>query len=231
MISSPSELPLVSVILPVRNGAKYISDAIASVLNGSYSNLELLVIDGNSTDATKDIVLSYPPARFIPQAGAGIAAAFNQGLKEAKADLLAFIAHDDVWSSDKLSLQVQRLSEDDSMIVVGRAEFFLEPGATSPAGFRPELLLEPKIAFIMETLLARRAAFESIGVFDTTLATAEDVDWFARARDAGLKQSVVDSVLVRKRIHGNNSSMTEANNTYLLQALKKSVARKRGTTL
>ncbi len=150
--------PLVSVLLPVKDGGKYIRQAIDSVIHGVYQNYELVVVCAKSSDDTEDIVRSYSQARFLAQQTPGISAAFNQGIQEARGELIAFIAHDDIWRPNKLAWQVERLVADRSMFVVGRARFFLEPGVSNRTpGLRPELLESPKVAFIMETLLAPRS--------------------------------------------------------------------------
>ena len=80
----------------------------------------------------------------------------------------------------------------------------------------------------METLVARRSALERVGPFDTSYRVAEDVDWFARARDAGLRIDVVDDVLLHKRVHGGNASLNaRENDELLLRAVRASLIRKR----
>jgi GT2 family glycosyltransferase len=90
------------------------------------------------------------------------------------------------------------------------------------------LLTERPPAFIMETLVARRRAFERVGVFDTSYHVAEDVDWFARAKDAGLVIEVVGEVLLHKRVHARNASLgAPDNDDLLLRAVRASLLRKR----
>ena len=110
-----------------------------------------------------------------------------------------------------------------------RAQFFVEPGYEFPAHLlRAELLEDSRVMRIMETLVARRVLFEQIGGLDPQFATGEDVDWYARAQDAGAKLGVIDETLLRKRIHDANTSLTTPENTgYLLRALQRSIARKR----
>ena len=84
------------------------------------------------------------------------------------------------------------------LCVTGAARFALEPGHALPRGFRPELIGSVRPASIMETLLARREAFAIVGPFDVRHPVAEDVDWFARARDLGVACGQVDDVVVEK---------------------------------
>jgi GT2 family glycosyltransferase len=166
----------VSVIMPVKNCARFLGAAIGSVLDQASPPREIVVVDGGSTDDSVSIARSYPRVR-----------------------------------------------------VVARAKLFLEPGSAIPPGFRAELLEGDHIAHIMETLLARRTAFDLVGGFDTRLSTAEDVDWFSRARDLGVRGGIVDRVLVYKRVHDGNLSLTDAaSSRNLLEVVKRSLDRRRG---
>ena len=117
---------LVSVVMPTYNHAEFLSEAIESVLNQSYSQLELIVIDNFSEDDTKNIVKSFQDARiqYFKFANEGvIAASRNYGIKQAKGKYLAFIDSDDVWLKEKLSEQVDAL-EGDEEIGLGMFNFF-----------------------------------------------------------------------------------------------------------
>lgn len=218
----------VTVIMVVRNGEKYISEAISSVLDSEPFIHEILVLDGQSTDRTVEIAASFAKVRLIAQQGNGIARAYNQGIALVSTDLVAFNAHDDIWEKRKLELQLQLLDDKPALqIITGMARHFLdEECKTVPSGFRKELL-DPHVAFIPETLLARREVFDKVGPFDEELETAEDVDWFCRARDLEIPTGVVAEVLLRKRIHSSNSHLARSNDHFLLQALQKSVQRKK----
>lgn len=220
--------PTVSVVLIVRNGETMIGEALASVLRSETKPLEILVIDGHSTDRTAEIAASFPLVRVIPEGGRGIANAYNQGIAAARADIVAFISHDDIWSDGKLDKQLSFMrAHPDLLFTVGMVEHFLD-GDTPPAGFRRELLDRPYPGYIMETLMARKAAFEVVGLFDPKFAVSEDTDWFARARDVGAASAMLPETLVRKRVHSTNSSLNERNiNSLLLRALRNSLERKK----
>lgn len=221
--------PTVSVIIAVRNGARFLNEALASVRAQTYPPSEILVIDGHSTDATAAIAQADAQVTYSAQSGRGIADAYNCGIAAARGELIAFLSHDDRWTPDKLAAQVALLAQNPAVqFVTAHVKYFLEPGAAIPAGFRRELLDQEPVAHIMETLLARRAAFERVGLFDPALSTGEDVDWFARAKDWGVASAVVPRVLLHKRVHDENASLTTAeNDRNLLLALKRSLERKR----
>ncbi|MEI6259041.1 MAG: glycosyltransferase family A protein [Deltaproteobacteria bacterium] len=226
--------PLISAILPIYNGERYVAQALESVLAQDYANIEIIVVDDGSTDASAQIVRSYAetshvPLRYAYQENGGPAAARNNGLKLAQGDLIAFQDADDLWTPDKLSIQSRYLRAHPAIqYVICRVRFFLESGCQTPFGFRHEWLTQEPLAYLMQALIARRQLFDQIGQFDPALSPADDVDWFARAFDAGIPGYVVPHVLLHKRIHEANISLTTLNNNQrLLAALRRSVLRKR----
>ena len=221
--------PLASVILVVRNGEQFIASALQSVVDQDYTPKEILVIDGQSTDTTADIARGFLGVRVIPQLGRGIADAYNLGIRCAQGEFVSFISHDDIWSAGKLAQQIQFLREHPRVeYVTGRVKFFLEPGCPVPYGFRKELLDGDHVGHVMETLVARKAVFEQVGLFDCSLTTAEDVDWFNRARQMGIATAVTPVVVLHKRIHGRNSSLNVSeNDANLLRVARHSIARMR----
>ena len=218
----------VGVILIVRNGERFLADALASVVSQTYQPAEVVVVDGHSTDRTVEIARRYPNVTVIEQSGSGIADAYNQGIAHSRCALLAFISHDDEWLPQKLERQVDALAaRPDALLSFTHVQHVLA-GDAPPPGFRASLLENAVPGFIMETLLVRREAFDRIGMFDPSFAVAEDTDWFARARDAGLPTVVLPETLVRKRVHDTNASISDRGiNELLLKALRQSIERKR----
>jgi glycosyltransferase involved in cell wall biosynthesis len=221
--------PSVSVVMAVRNGERHVAAAIASVRAQTHAPDEILVVDGGSSDRTAEIARSFAGVRCVAQTDRGVANAYNLGIATTTGDFVAFLSHDDLWTPDKLAVQVAHMERHPELqYTTARVRFFLEPGCAIPSGFRPELLDGDHVGTIMETLVARRSVFGVVGPFDPALATAEDVDWFARARDLGVAAAVVPQVLLRKRVHDTNLSITTTTNDRdILAALQRSIARKR----
>lgn len=221
--------PLVSVIIAVKNGERFLAQAINSVLEQTYRSFEIIVVDGQSVDNTAEIAKSFETVRYIYQVNQGIANAYNIGIEAAREEFIAFLSHDDLWTPDKLSTQVNyMLNHPEIQYTIARVKFFLEPGYSIPPGFREELLENDHIGCIMETLVARQALFDVIGRFDPSLTISEDIDWFARANDNDIPMAIIPKVLLFKRVHDTNLSLnTPAGHRYLLKALKKSIDRKR----
>jgi glycosyltransferase involved in cell wall biosynthesis len=230
--ATPPPSAAVSAIVVVRNGERFLAEALDSIVDGTVTPREIVLVDGGSVDATTAIAARYPTVRIVSQTGSGIAAAYNQGIRSARFDTLAFLSHDDRWSARKLEQQLAYLdAHPECDAVVARVQHFLERGELPPPGFRVNLLAEQPPAFIMETLVARRRAFERVGSFDASYTVAEDVDWFSRARDMEVRIDVVENALAFKRIHGDNTSLRALeNDALLLRVAHASILRKRSRT-
>lgn len=224
-------LPLISIIVIVRNGERFVKDALLSIYNQNYPHFEVIVVDGHSTDQTLSIVNEFNPITIIEQEGAGISDAYNTGIKTADAPILAFLSSDDIWMPNKLAIHAEyMMNNPEIMFTNSLIKYFLEPGSEIPRGFRIELLEGSHPARIMENLVVRKEAFEKVGLFNTELSTAEDVDWYSRAQDLGVSNHLIDEVLLKKRIHGYNTSMnTAVNNMNLMKVLRSTLKRKRAS--
>jgi len=199
--------PLVSCIVPVFNGERYLAEALDSILAQTYPNIEIIAVDDGSTDDTPHVLNRFEgKITRLTQSNAGPAGARNSGLHASKGDLIAFLDADDLWHPDKIRLQMQYLAE--------RPE--LEVCFTLVRNFwAPELLHEKERLekeglvklihpFSVCSFLGRRSVFEKVGEFRTELVLGEDSDWFARMRDAGTANDVLPEKLVRRRLHEKN---------------------------
>jgi glycosyltransferase involved in cell wall biosynthesis len=224
-----AEGPLVSVVLPVYNGARYVRAALASVFAQSYRPLEVIVVDDGSTDGTPAAVRAFPGVRYVRQANRGAAAARNAALPLARGELVAFMDHDDLWTPDKLSVQVAYLAQHPSLAgVVAHLRLFLSDGAAEAVGVREELLAGDQVGWCTPTLVARAWAFDRVGYFDESYRNGSDTDWFLRARDLGVELGVVPNCLLLKRIHDSNVTLRpDAVNAGVLRALRASLDRRR----
>jgi glycosyltransferase involved in cell wall biosynthesis len=222
--------PLVSIIMIVKNGERFIRQAFESILAQSYHSFEILLVDGHSQDKTLEIASEFSPIHILQQQGIGASDAYNNGIGAANADFVAFLSYDDLWTPDKLTLQMNYLIEHPEIMFTNcHTTYFLEPGSGIPEGFRRQWLVGSHPARIMETLVARKTVFEEVGYFNNALRTAEDVDWYSRAADMNIPSIMLPEVLLNKRIHGANNSMEiEKNNQNLMLALRDSVKRKKG---
>lgn len=109
---------MVSVIIVVYNGEKYIKQAIESVLNQTYKNIELIVADDGSIDNTAEIVKKYSGVKYVYQKNNGEGSARNLGMSVASGEYFAFLDADDLYKEDKIEKQVRILKDDLSIAVV-----------------------------------------------------------------------------------------------------------------
>ena len=103
-------MPTVSVLVPVKNGAPFLAEALESARNQTLEPLELIVVDDGSTDGSDEIAVAHG-ARVIRQANAGTAGAVNVARVAARGELLALLDADDRWAADKLARQVDALGD------------------------------------------------------------------------------------------------------------------------
>lgn len=114
------EEPLVSVILPVYNGADFVGETIESILNQTYKNIELIIVDDASVDQSRKVIGSYKDSRIktiFCKKNRNVVNSGNIGFEEAKGKYIALIGHDDLWKADKLEKQIAFLEEHPSYSV------------------------------------------------------------------------------------------------------------------
>jgi len=221
--------PLVSVILPLHNGVRFLESAVNSVRAQTYSNWELIAVDDGSTDGSAGRAAAFPDVRLLRLDHGGVARARNAGVEAASGDLIAFIDQDDVWKPEKLELQVEYLQDHPNKgFVIGLQKMVLGAGVPRPCWLKPELLEAPQPGYLPSALLVRRSVFERIGFFNVDIETASDSDWFFRAKDAGIESGQLTRVLVERLIHRANHSHSRETTKDLLHVVRDSMRRQMG---
>jgi len=215
--------PLVSVIIAVYNGDRFLSSALDSIFAQDYHPLEAIVVDDGSTDDTTDVARSYPAVRYIYQTNQGVAAARNKGIAAARGDFIAFQDADDLWVPGKLAIQVGHLLAHPEVDgTIGMWHNFADgapPSEDTAAG--PD-----RVGLV--TLVARREVYDRVGSYDPAYRVGSDMDWFSRARDAGVNILMLPDILLYRRIHnGNLSRQIDARAASMLRMFRASVERKR----
>jgi glycosyltransferase involved in cell wall biosynthesis len=224
--------PLVSVVIPVFNGERFLREAVQSVLTQQYSPVEIIIVDDGSTDGTATVARSLPETvRYLHQTNKGPAAARNRGIEHAQGSLIAFADADDLWPAAKLELQLPYLIRDSTIeIVMGRVQQVLLSGSVN-GQTQAEEVGEPAFSVNLGCTVIRKSVFERAGLFDETMRYSEDVDWFMRAREGGVAIMTIDAVTLFYRQH--EQSMTRGKSTSelnVLKALKRSLDRRRERT-
>jgi glycosyltransferase involved in cell wall biosynthesis len=196
-----SNMPLVTIITIVYKGINFLEAAIQSVLNQTYDNIEYIIIDGGSTDGTLDIVRKYDDriAFWLSEPDQGISDAFNKGIASSTGEFIGLLNADDRLSSDQIELGVKALLDSSADFVFGDLLFHDGDGRVlyringDPAYARTIHSKMPELCH--PTVLARRKAYEQIGLFDTRYRYAMDYEWFLRLhRHGGSGRYVKDLV-------------------------------------
>ena len=218
---------LVSIIIPVYNGEKYLAEAIDSVLEQTYHPFEIIVIDDGSTDNSVDIARSYKEVIYIYQSHQGVAVARNNGITSAQGMFIAFQDADDIWLPNKLEVQVKYLLEHpDVEYTICRQQNFKDLGIDLSAKGTKSDLSKGKINLM--DLVARKTVFEKVGSFNPDYQVGADFDWFIRAKDAGIPNIILPEFLRHRRIHDSNvSQQIQDRRTNLLRMFKESIDRQR----
>lgn len=233
MTGTPKNSPLVSVVVPVFDGAAFLAEALDSVLAQSWAPLELIVVDDGSTDESGRIAHAYRSAHercsVLRQENQGVTSARNQGIAASAGEFVAFLDQDDLWTETALETHLRHhRAEPDLQFTLAMQECFLQPGCAVPPWFRLQRLDEPVTGYLPGTLVARRSAFDRVGLFDEHYPICSDADWFARARDAGVPMATLPDVTLRRRIHDANQSRRSAQiQSELLRIMAHSARRKR----
>jgi glycosyltransferase involved in cell wall biosynthesis len=207
-------MPEVSVIIPTYNSARFLGDAIDSVLAQTYEDFEILVIDDGSTDDTRMATRRYGSAiRYSFQANQGVSAARNRGISEASGGWIAFLDSDDIWAASKLTRQMEALRARPACGVCHTAFVRLEadgttaalPRSTAGTPVLPELLLVGNVVGTPSTVVCRRSLLLRAGGFDPALSQCADWDMWVRLATM-TELLFLDEPLVTYKQHASNMS-------------------------
>lgn len=216
------DYPKVSVIIPNFNYAQYLDISIASVLNQSYENIELIVVNNGSTDNSLEVLSSYKQRlTVINQSNLGQSGARNSGLMAANGELIAFLDADDFWELDKIENQLKKVNETTELVYSGYREFStlatLSQTIVLPKyrGDCRQIYVDQVCASIVlggeSTALFTKKLQEKVGLFDANLNSAAGWDYFRRCA-AMTKFDFVDLPLSNYRVHDNNMSKNVKSN-------------------
>jgi glycosyltransferase involved in cell wall biosynthesis len=199
----------VSIVVPVRDGERYLGEALDTLLAQTRPPDEIVVVDDGSTDASADVAAARPGVRVLRRPAAGPAAARNAGIAASGGALIGFLDADDVAPPSRIERQAAALERDPRLAgVVGLVEHFVSPDCPHvaldvdvPEGVRP--------GWLVGALMARREAIAAAGPFAESMMGGETVEWLSRLRAGHHPLEVVDELVLRRRIHERNETRRE----------------------
>ncbi len=213
---------LVSCIVPVYNAERFLDECIQSILNQTYTNFELILINDGSTDRSEAIMRQYrdPRIRVITQRNSGIVRALNRGLSVAAGDFIARMDADDISLPNRFEIQAGILEARRDVVLVGGR--FITIDATGVIDGEPKgaerharrtktdfNTFPPRVATALHPLIMMRAsAIKAIGGYREGYPHAEDYDMYMRISKIG-KIENIDDVVLKYRLHGANISVTK----------------------
>lgn len=212
--------PKVSVIIPTYNYGHFLGEAIQSVLDQTFQDWELIVVDDGSTDNTREVVAAFadPRIRYVYQENRGNPAARNAALKLAAGEYIACLDADDMWFPEMLQKLVAQLDSLPPTVGLVYSDVYLfnnEDGAIirrflqgrrPPQGRIFDHLLDTDGWFISDTgSLIRREVFERVGLYDESLLRYQDWEMWVRIA-AAYEVAALDEPLARCRRHSGNAT-------------------------
>jgi glycosyltransferase involved in cell wall biosynthesis len=219
----------VGVVIRTRNAERYLADSIRSVLEQTLAASEIVVVDGDSTDGTLEVLASFGDSiRTVRQRRRGLAGAAQDGVDALTSPIVAFQDADDLWPSSRLEAMASRLVADPSLDgVMGRVEHFISPELPEEETRRFEIPDGPQPGAGLPSLLVRRTAFDRAGEFLDGLSAGEYLEWLDRAARAGVRIEAVETIALRRRVHLWNFTRSPESKRDYIRAVREVMARRR----
>ncbi len=211
--------PLVSIVIPVYNGANYVGAAIDSALAQSYPNIEVLVINDGSKDdgRTAAVVKTYGDrVRYFEKENGGVSTALNRGIREMKGQYFSWLSHDDAYLPEKVARQVAFINEHNLPEAITYTDFECINDVSEVTGVVHARPVHPdafKVEFILGgilhgcSLLIPKVCFDRCGIFDETLRATQDFELWFRFSEAGFRFLHIPETLVKWRLHEQQVSV------------------------
>jgi glycosyltransferase involved in cell wall biosynthesis len=221
-------MPRVSVIIPTYNRAHYIGETLRSILDQTFTDFEIVIVDDGSTDNTKEVVDSLGDSRirYTWQENKGVASAGNVALKLSRGEYLAPFSSDDIWLSDNLETKVKFLDANPGVVLVCSDAYLFDNQTGADLGsywhkkgtdstVNPEKAARSALKYLLnrgnfilpQTVLMRRKVLAEVGYYDESLPI-EDWDFFMRVTRR-FEIATIDKPFARIRRHESNLSKND----------------------
>lgn len=228
------EAPLITVIIAVYNGARYLAAAIESALAQTYEAVEIVVVDDGSEDGSGAIAEKFlPRVRYARHPHEGMGAARNRAIALARGSLFAFLDADDAFPAGRLELQISAFRADPALeAVYGHVREFVSADLEPAAARRLRTPAARIQGRLVGAVLIKREAFFRVGLFDTTLKVGVGLDWSARAAEQRLKSLILPEIVLERRLHNENNGLRQKDHRdQYIHVIKAALDRRRGQKL
>lgn len=219
----------VSVILPTYNRASLVCRAIDSILDQSYRNYEVIVVDDGSTDTTNARLLPYADCiTVIRQTRRGVSAARNAGIQAATGDFIALLDSDDVWLPHKLDQQIRFFKTHPTAMICQTEEIWIRNGVRVNPGKRHQkhsgMIFEKTLPLCLvspSAVMIRKSLFDEVGLFDESLPACEDYDMWLRICWKYPVHLIETPLIIKHGGHADQLSRMPELDKYRIHALEK----------
>lgn len=205
---------LISIIMPVKNGEKYIKEALNNIKKQEM-NLEIIVVNDGSTDKTEQIAKEYDCIVINKEESEGPVKAKNDALKISKGEYILFHDHDDLMRENALKTLYNELENDLSISAIeAKVKDFISPDVSSEEAKRTIIKPEAYFGLFTGAILIRKTVFDIIGLFNESVTAGEIIDWQDKMDKNNLKIKKIDFIATDRRIHSSNFGKTQQNTEF-----------------
>lgn len=207
-----------SIIIPCYNAEKYIIETIRSLINQTYSNWELIIVNDGSTDNSLAIIKEFAEKdkriSFIDKSNSGVSHSRNKGLEKSKGDFIAFLDADDIWKPKYLEKQITNLQTNQYTISYTACQLINQNGEKLNQQIRGEnnpqlddfLIQKANYNTNPSGIVYKKECFEKVKGFDVNLSNNADQDILIQMLAKGNSIGYIDELLWNYRMHDNNMS-------------------------
>lgn len=197
---------LISVIIPVKNGSKYIEQAIKGIQKQDM-NVEIIAVDDCSTDNTVEIAQNFGCKIIKHETSKGQVAGKNSGLKIAKGKYILFHDHDDIMNDGALKILYNEF-EPDVMAVEAKVQDFYSPDLSQDERAKTPIKKEAYYGLFTGAILIKKEVFDKIGYFNESVHTGEIIEWQSKMDSNNFKIKKIDFISTMRRVHSSNFGKT-----------------------
>jgi len=206
----------VSIIMPVYNGDKFLRESIESVLSQTFKDFEFIIINDGSTDSSLSIIKEYSNKdsriKIIDQKNKGVSTSRNNGIKNSVGEYIAFIDSDDLWSKEKLEIQINTFLKDKDLKICGTWGMVINESGKEIRKFEYPPIIDKEIKiksiykypFITSSIIFKKEILNMNKLFKAKIKLAEDYEFITNYIYKN-KCININDYLIKYRIHKNNS--------------------------